>query len=181
MAPKATPALTPEEELDAQIDELLAAINSSRKAAALAYEFSHGSAYAYGAVQACTKAAMLAKRILGDGQNWVFAPGAGDGAHAAARRGAEVDGQVQAAVAGDGEEGEDEAAMTRRGNTEASKIRNALPLSVRDDKILAMRIAYAVRNVNRYGEVTLELDTARALLARVSPPVELEESEDPDT
>ena len=74
-----------------------------------------------------------------------------------------------------------ETAMTRRGNTEASKIRNALPLSVRDDKILAMRIAYAVRNVNRYGEVTLELDTARALLARVSPPVELEESEDPDT
>ena len=69
MAPKVTPALTPEEELDVQIDELLAAIEASRKAAALAYEFGQGSAYAYGAVQACTKAAMLAKRILGDGQN----------------------------------------------------------------------------------------------------------------
>lgn len=63
----ATPPPTPEEELDAQIEELLAAIDASRKAAALAYEFGHGSAYAYGAVQACTKAALLAKRILGDG------------------------------------------------------------------------------------------------------------------
>ena len=51
-----------------QIDELLAAIDASREAAAKAYEFSGGNAYAYAAVQACTKAAMLAKRILGDGQ-----------------------------------------------------------------------------------------------------------------
>jgi hypothetical protein len=68
MPPKTAPKLTPEEELDAQIDELLAAIDASRKAAALAYEFSQGSAYAYGAVQACTKVVKLAKRILGDGQ-----------------------------------------------------------------------------------------------------------------
>ena len=40
MAKKSPPPLTPEEELDAQIDELLAAIDASRKAAALAYEFS---------------------------------------------------------------------------------------------------------------------------------------------
>ena len=60
-------ALTPEEELDAQIDELLAAVAVAREAAAKAYEFSSGNAYAYAAVQACTKAAMLAKRILGDG------------------------------------------------------------------------------------------------------------------
>ena len=61
---------------------------------------------------------------------------------------------------------------SRRGNAEASKIRNALPLSARDDKILAMRVDYAVRNVNRHGEVTLGIDTARALP---------EESEDPDS
>ena len=67
-ARKTGPKLTPEEELDAQIEELLAAIDASRKAAALAYEFSQGSAYAYGAVQACTKVVKLAKRILGDGQ-----------------------------------------------------------------------------------------------------------------
>ena len=73
MPPKPAPKLTPEEELDAQIDELLAAIAEARKAAGLAYEFSQGaetsSAYAYGAVQACTKVVALAKRILGDGQN----------------------------------------------------------------------------------------------------------------
>ena len=68
MPPKSAPKLTPEEELDAQIEELLAAIDASRKAAALAYEFSQGSAYAYGAVQACTKVVKLAKGILGDGQ-----------------------------------------------------------------------------------------------------------------
>ena len=67
MPPKPAPKLTPEEELDAQIGELLAAIEASRKAAALAYEFSQGSAYAHGAVRACTKVVKLAKRILGDG------------------------------------------------------------------------------------------------------------------
>ena len=40
---------------------------------------------------------------------------------------------------------------------------------MRDDKILAMRVDYAVRHANRYGEVTLDVDTARALLARVAP------------
>ena len=70
---------------------------------------------------------------------------------------------------------------SRRGNAAASKVRNALPLSARDDRILAVRVAYAVRNVNRYGEVTLGVDTARALLARVAPAGdEPEESEDPD-
>jgi hypothetical protein len=69
--PKVAPR-TPEEELDAQVEELFAAIAEARKAAGLAYEFSQGagtsSAYAHGAVQACTRVAKLAKRILGDGQ-----------------------------------------------------------------------------------------------------------------
>ena len=62
--PATPPPPTPEEELDAQIEELLAAIDASRKAAALAYEFGHGSAYAYGAVQACTKAAIACEEDL---------------------------------------------------------------------------------------------------------------------
>ena len=71
---------------------------------------------------------------------------------------------------------------SRRGNAEANRLRNALPLTVRDDKILAMRVAFAVRNVNRYGEVTLGVDTARVLLARLAPTAaEPEESEDPDS
>ena len=59
--------MTTEAELEKQIDELLLATLAARVAAAKAYEFSSGCAYAYAAVQACTKAAMLAKRALGDG------------------------------------------------------------------------------------------------------------------
>ena len=69
MAKKSAPTIlpTPEEELDAQIDQVLEAVATAREAAAKAYEFSRGNAYAYAAVQACTKAARLAKKILGDG------------------------------------------------------------------------------------------------------------------
>ena len=52
--------LTPEEELDKLEAEFLAAIDRARAAAAIAYEFSKGSAYAYTAVQACHTVARLA-------------------------------------------------------------------------------------------------------------------------
>ena len=52
---------------------------------------------------------------------------------------------------------------SRRGNAEASKIRNALPLSVRDDKILASRLPYAVRHASRHGLVELGVETAQTV------------------
>ena len=67
--PAAIISLSPEEELERQIDEVLELVAMAREAAAKAYEFSGGNAYAYAAVQACGKAAGLAKRLLGDGQN----------------------------------------------------------------------------------------------------------------
>ena len=57
--------MTTEAELEKQIDELLLAVVTARAAAAKAYEFSGGCAYAYAAVQACNKAASLATATLG--------------------------------------------------------------------------------------------------------------------
>ena len=45
---------------EADVEELLKAIEAAKRAAALAYEFSSGNGYAYSAMQACNKVAKLA-------------------------------------------------------------------------------------------------------------------------
>ena len=56
----------------------------------------------------------------------------------------------------------------------------SLPLRTRDDRILAERLAYALRHPVSDDAVLLEIKAAELLLHRLAPAGELEENEDHD-
>jgi hypothetical protein len=60
------------------------------------------------------------------------------------------------------------------------RMNQALPLRTRDDRILAERLAYALRHPVSDDAVLLEIKAAELLLHRLAPVEELEESEDHD-
>lgn len=50
----------------------------------------------------------------------------------------------------------------------AMKVRSALTVDHRDDKVLAERLGFTVRNASRFGTVEIGVETAVALLDRVA-------------
>ena len=60
--------------------------------------------------------------------------------------------------------------------TRRSKGTNALPLTTRDDRILAQRLEYALRHPISADAVLIDIVAAELLLHRLAPAGELEES-----
>lgn len=76
-----------------------------------------------------------------------------------------------------------QASITRRGNAEVWKLRLSIPVSVRDERLAAERLAFACRHPTRHGTVELGIETAAALLAKVAVPLveEIPDDGDDDT
>ena len=71
------------------------------------------------------------------------------------------------------------ASTKRKGNMDEYRVKNASTLTVRNDKILAQRLAFALNHPVSDHQVLLDIDACATLLARVAPP-QVEEVEDDD-